>query len=62
MAQQEATIQKLNDELRDTENELNILKHVPKVNPEDQLRIAELQAALSQKESEHTSVVSELRE
>jgi len=32
---QEAAIKKLNDELRDTENELNMARVKPKVNEED---------------------------
>ena len=54
-------IKRLDDELRDMENELNMAKHMSKVgNQEEKQKIVELQAQLDQKDSLHQAKVSEL--
>ena len=58
----EATIKRLNDELRDTENELNMAKFQTKDNPADKERIQELETQLAGKDLEHQNELQELRE
>ena len=58
----EATIKRLNDELRDMENELNMARSMtPKTNEADEKKIEELESRLAAKENEHASKVEELQ-
>ena len=49
----QADVKRLDDQLRDTENELNMSRAMPKTNPQDTQKIAELTNQLLQQQSTH---------
>jgi len=49
----QADVKRLDDQLRDTENELNMARAMPRTNPKDTQKIAELNSQLLQQQNAH---------